>query len=87
MKLAIIADIHGNRPALEAVLKAVPPVDGWICAGDVVGYYPDANEVCEILLSLRALVVRGNHDAYVSKQLMPNTPWEIMSSVVASSQP
>jgi len=72
MKLAIIADIHGNRPALEAVLKAAPPVDGWICAGDVVGYYPDVNDVCEILLSLRALVVRGNHDAYVSKELAPN---------------
>lgn len=72
MKLAIIADIHGNRPALEAILKAAPPVDGWICAGDVVGYYPDVNDVCEILLSLKALVVRGNHDAYVSKELVPN---------------
>jgi putative phosphoesterase len=72
MKFAIIADIHGNRPALEAVVKAAPPVDGWICAGDVVGYYPDVNEVCGILLGLRVFVVRGNHDAYVINELMVN---------------
>lgn len=72
MKLAIIADIHGNKPALEAVLRAAPPVDAWICAGDVVGYYPDVNEVCEILYGLRAFVVRGNHDAYVTRELLPN---------------
>jgi putative phosphoesterase len=72
VKLAIIADIHGNKAALEAVIKAAPPVEGWICAGDVVGYYPDVNEVCEILCALRAFVVRGNHDAYVSQELAPN---------------
>jgi putative phosphoesterase len=72
MRLAIIADIHGNRPALEAVIKSAPPVDGWICAGDVVGYYPDVNEVCQVLLNLRAVVIRGNHDAYVSGELLPN---------------
>ena len=69
MKLGLIADIHGNKPALEGVLESAPSVDHWICMGDVVGYYPDVNEVCNILIGLNATVVRGNHDAYVMGQL------------------
>ena len=40
MKLGILSDIHGNRVALAAVLTDMPPVDGLVCAGDVVGYNP-----------------------------------------------
>jgi len=40
MKLGILSDIHGNRVALMAVLADMPPVDGLVCAGDVVGYNP-----------------------------------------------
>lgn len=69
MKLGLMADIHGNKAALEAVLESAPRVDSWVCMGDVVGYYPDVNEVCEILISISATVVRGNHDAYVLGQL------------------
>lgn len=72
MKLGLLADIHGNCPALEAVLADAPAVDMWLCMGDVVGYYPDVNEVCRILMDIRAMVVRGNHDAYVTGQLIPD---------------
>jgi len=72
MRIGIIADIHGNRPALEAVLESPPPVDKWICAGDVVGYYPDVNEVCRILISLEAWVIQGNHDSYVTERFIAN---------------
>jgi putative phosphoesterase len=71
MRIGLVADIHGNQPALESVL-ADASVDAWICAGDVVGYYPDVNEVCEILRDLRAWVVRGNHDCYVTGTMEPN---------------
>jgi predicted phosphodiesterase len=69
MKLGVMADVHGNKPALEAVLRAAPKVDRWLCLGDIVGYYPDVNDVCQILDSLDALVIRGNHDAYVTGQM------------------
>jgi putative phosphoesterase len=69
MKLGLIADIHGNIAALEAVLSDMPNVDALICAGDVVGYYPHANQVCDRLRRLCALTIRGNHDAYVTGQL------------------
>ena len=42
MKLAILADIHANLPALEAVLADVQQygVDGIIVAGDLIGGGP-----------------------------------------------
>jgi putative phosphoesterase len=72
MRLALVADIHGNWPALEAVLNAAPQVDAWLCMGDLVGYYPDVNEVCQAVFSLDPNIVRGNHDAYVTGDLSPN---------------
>jgi putative phosphoesterase len=40
MKVGVIADIHGNLVALDAVLADMPAVDWLVCAGDVVGYNP-----------------------------------------------
>jgi putative phosphoesterase len=71
MKFAVISDLHGNFPALTAVLKDLPSIDGIICCGDFVGYYPDVNEVCDEMRKLGVIAVRGNHDAYVTKHLVP----------------
>jgi len=67
-----LADIHGNLPALEAVVQDMPPVDALICSGDITGYYPYSNQVCAIVRGMGAAVVRGNHDAYVTRQLVPD---------------
>jgi len=40
MRVGVIADVHGNLVALEAVLADMPAVDRVVCAGDVVGYNP-----------------------------------------------
>lgn len=40
MKVGLVSDIHGNLPALEAVLEDMPAVDDIVCAGDIVGYNP-----------------------------------------------
>lgn len=72
MKVAVISDIHANMPALEAVLGDLPAVDAVICAGDIVGYYPDANETCGLISKLSGPVIRGNHDAYVLGILEPD---------------
>jgi putative phosphoesterase len=72
VKVAVISDIHGNLPALQAVLSDMPPIDMIVCCGDVVGYYPDINEVCALLRRINVFAVRGNHDAYITGELQPD---------------
>jgi predicted phosphodiesterase len=69
MQIAVISDIHGNLPALKAVLGDIDsrePAPGKIwCLGDVVGYgaHPDA---CASIVADRAdLCLAGNHDLVV----------------------
>lgn len=65
-RLAVLADIHGNLPALEAVLADLQQhdVDGVIVAGDLVGSGPHSVEVIRLLRSLRAWMIRGNSENY-----------------------
>ena len=70
MRIALLADIHGNREALDAVLAALPAqrIDGLAILGDVVGYGPDPAYCLERVASLveaGAMVVLGNHDAAI----------------------
>ena len=62
MLLGVIADVHANVHALEAVLGAVGDVDAWVCPGDVVGYGPRPNECAARVRALDAVTVAGNHD-------------------------
>ena len=62
MKIGLIADIHANLVALEAVMERMNSCDEIICAGDVVGYYPYFNEVIELLRAERVHSIIGNHD-------------------------
>jgi predicted phosphodiesterase len=63
MRIAVLSDIHGNLPALEAVLAELQPYDAVWQLGDVVGYGPQPNEVVARLSDEGAGGVRGNHDA------------------------
>lgn len=65
MKIALISDIHGNLPALEAVLDDLPPVDSVVCAGDIVGYNPWPAACVDRVREVADVVVQGNHDAAV----------------------
>jgi predicted phosphodiesterase len=59
----ILADIHGNREALEAVLAhASGRYDQIVCLGDLVGYGADPNFVVDWARANVAAIVRGNHD-------------------------
>ena len=62
MKRLIIADIHSNLPALEAVLESSPPVDEIVFLGDIIGYGPHPRECVDVLMSLKARAILGNHD-------------------------
>lgn len=64
MRYAVIADVHGNMPALEAVLAEIARerVDGYLCPGDLVGYGPMPNEAVARVGALGAVTVAGNHD-------------------------
>jgi putative phosphoesterase len=68
IKIAVITDIHGNSPALNAVLRDISSrgVDHIFCLGDVVGIGPDSNQVLDSLLSRNDVYsVIGNHDLAV----------------------
>lgn len=64
MTIAIISDIHGNLPALEAVLDdlANRPHDQKYCLGDLVGYGAFPNEVVDRIRSERIPTIMGNYD-------------------------
>ena len=66
MKYLIIADIHSNLEAFQAVLDDVRLNHGgfdrvW-CLGDVVGYGPDPSACIKLLRELKHICVCGNHD-------------------------
>lgn len=67
MRYLIISDIHANRTALETVLAAAKGKwDKAVCLGDLIGYGPDPNEVVELIRSLEAETIRGNHDKAIA---------------------
>jgi predicted phosphodiesterase len=64
MRLAIFGDIHGNLPALEAMLADVQQYapDALLCLGDVTAGGAWPRECVQRLASLDCPVVRGNAD-------------------------
>lgn len=77
-RIAIISDIHGNLPALDAVLEEIARlgVHEMICLGDVIGYGPQPEQCIERLAGRCMVSVRGNHedalfDATVAERFNP----------------
>ena len=71
MLLAVFSDIHGNRQAFEACLKAARAngAERFVLLGDFVGYGADPEWVVETVMALvaeGAVAVRGNHDEAVN---------------------
>jgi len=66
MKFAIMADIHANLEAFEAVLKdsKSQTCTRYAFLGDFVGYCADPKECLDIVRALDAPCVKGNHDEY-----------------------
>jgi predicted phosphodiesterase len=68
-RLALLSDIHGNLPALEAVLDDLAPlgIDQVVVAGDVANIGPFSNEVFERIHRERWPVIRGNGEYYLTE--------------------
>jgi predicted phosphodiesterase len=68
MKMLLISDIHGNWPALQAVLAAEPDADQILCLGDLVNYGPQPAEC--VAWAMKTLtpewLTQGNHDRAVA---------------------
>jgi putative phosphoesterase len=64
--IAVLSDIHGNLPALQAVLSTASSLgcDRIISLGDVVGYYAQPGECIDLLKAHNAINIMGNHDSY-----------------------
>jgi predicted phosphodiesterase len=64
VRIAVLADVHGNLPALEAVLADAErhAVDEVIVNGDLVNRGPQGAAVVARLTSIGARLTLGNHD-------------------------
>lgn len=76
-KIAFISDIHGNWPALQAVLVDIEQqqVDNIYCLGDLVGYYAQINEVIDYIRANNIQTCMGNHDSAIvnNKGIIPRS--------------
>jgi predicted phosphodiesterase len=63
-RVAVLADIHGNAGALEAVLRATAAAGATrlIVLGDLVGYYYEPARVLDLLAPWPSTIIRGNHE-------------------------
>lgn len=67
MRLAAISDIHGNLPALEAVLDdiASAQVDAIVNLGDILSGPLWVSETAQRLMALKLPTIAGNHERQV----------------------
>lgn len=64
-KILVLADIHANLPALEAVFEAEGSWDEILFLGDAVQCGPWPNEVLDLLRGQQGLFIMGNEDRRV----------------------
>ena len=70
-RAAVITDVHGNLPALEASLERIKElgIDDVLCGGDLVGYGPHPNEVCRLVAERAIPTIYGNYDYAIGRDL------------------
>jgi predicted phosphodiesterase len=78
MRIAAISDIHGNLPALEAVLAdiAAQPVDLTVNLGDILSGPLWIAETADRLMALGLPTIAGNHE----RQLLADPPQRMGAS-------
>lgn len=79
MKIVVLSDIHGNRPALET---AVADIEKWqpdivVVNGDVVNRGPRSKSCLDLILQKQQAgwqLVKGNHEEYLMDCGRPDSP-------------
>ena len=74
VRIAILADVHANLPALSAVLADAHRrgCERIYHAGDLIGIGPYPAEVIDLARSKGMICVQGNHEAWVTTGLPPD---------------
>jgi predicted phosphodiesterase len=80
MRIAVFADLHGNRPATDALERDLDRIrpDKRYCLGDIVGKGPSSDYTFDWAMSHSDLVLGGNWDIFVGyKSFEPDSYyWE-----------
>ena len=87
MRVAALYDIHGNLPALEAVLReiATADIDRLVVGGDVLaGPMPNETLACLLDLTIPVSFIRGNADREVLAQAAGDSPGTLPDHVRAT---
>lgn len=77
MKIGVIADIHNNVVALEAIVNLFNNncCNEILCCGDIIGIGPYPEETVQKIISLPNIkCVLGNHEKYLIQGLKPPYP-------------
>jgi predicted phosphodiesterase len=71
MRIALLSDVHGNRPAFDAVLDDVDSegADEIWCLGDLVGYGAQPDDCVALARERCNLSLAGNHDMVVTGEI------------------
>tara|TARA_B100001057_G_scaffold450774_1_gene493146 strand:+ start:11 stop:706 length:696 start_codon:yes stop_codon:yes gene_type:complete len=64
MKICVLSDIHGNYDALKKCVNEAKKfkITKFICLGDYVGYYYEPDKCIDLLIKIKAVCIRGNHE-------------------------
>lgn len=73
MKIALVADLHGNRPAVEALEKDLTftAPDAIYCLGDIVGKGPSSDYTYDWAVKNCQIILGGNWDFGVGNKQFP----------------
>jgi predicted phosphodiesterase len=83
--VAIISDIHGNLPAMQAVIADIEQqgIQERVCLGDIVGYGAQPSEYIELLRAKNFhAIIQGNHDAYFAADVDPSNMSDETAEVI-----
>jgi protein phosphatase len=69
-RIAIISDVHGNIPALEAVFDDIHQrkISRIFCLGDMVGKGPNSDIALDLVKKNCEMIVLGNWDDFITKE-------------------
>ncbi len=84
MKIAVLSDIHGNLPALNAVLRharANGASGPMLNLGDSIGYGPFPNEVVQWMHGVQVINILGNYDKKVISKAHKKNQWKSVKTL------